>query len=261
MSKTHLALLLVVASACADNRTFYDADAGAEVEGVSCLPNLDGLIERSEMPTQLGNPVSFLVSQNASIDLSSSELDLRSEFPGESKLPLIAESTLGKWFQDDFPSGSITVPLSIGGENLGILESTEVAVRLLGIVSTLPDHTLLRYESPIDLYRFPLSVGSTWSSTSAVTGTFAAVPYNGTDSYAVEVLSRDIVYLPHLRFSDAYRVHTEVVNDSGAAGVVTTRQQISLISECFGEIARVVSQENENAATFTSAAELWRFSL
>ena len=167
----------------------------------------------------------------------------------------------GQWFADEFPADSIIVPLSAAGDSFAVLRSTESAVSLLGIASVAQDYTLLQYQSPIDLYRFPLRVGDTWESRSAVTGTLAAVPYNGTDTYEILVASHDTVSLPHLRFTDALRVHTAITSDSGAAGVVVSRQQISLLSECFGEITRVVSQDGDTAPNMTTAAELWRFSL
>jgi hypothetical protein len=205
--------------------------------------------------------VPYLVAQNTMVSLSGSEIDLRDEFPGEQKIDLVALPLAGQWFADQFAADSIVVPLSGAGDSLGILRFTESALKLDGIVSVLEGHTILHYESPIDLYRFPIEVGSSWKSESAVTGTLASVPYNGTDSYQVSVPSMASVLLPHLRFTSAYRVHTTVTSDSGAAGVVVTRQQISLLSECFGEITRALSQDNESNPNFTAAVELWRFSL
>ncbi len=260
--RTLLPLLLVFgAQACADNRTPYGPDAGEGQPAIDCLPNLDGAFDRAELPSALRNAASYLVSQNTTIDLQGSEIDLRAEFSGEEKLELAALPLLGQWFASEFDADSIVVPLSGAGDTLGVLRFSESALQLLGIVSTLEGHTLLHYQSPIDLYRFPFQVGSSWTSESSVTGTLASVPYVGTDTYEVSVPSMDAVLLPHLRFNSAYRVQTTVTSDSGAAGVVITRQQTSLLSECFGEITRALSQDNESDPNFTAAAELWRFSL
>jgi hypothetical protein len=258
-----LALLLGIVGmlGCADNLTPHGADGAAEQELFDCLPNLDGVFEQSEMPVQLRNAVPFLVAQNATVDLRGNEIDLRNEIAGEEKLDLVALPLEGQWFADEFAPGNIVVPLSGAGDTLGVLRLTESALLLEGIVSTQEGHTLLHYQSPIELYRFPLAVGSSWTSESAVSGTLASVPYNGSDTYEVSVPSTAAVLLPHLRFQSAYRVHTTVTSDSGAAGVIVTRQQISLLSECFGEITRALSQDNENDINFTAASELWRFSL
>jgi hypothetical protein len=245
-----LALALAVL-ACSDNRTPYSPDGGSDDPlTFSCLPNLDGLLERSELPTQLRNAVPYLVAQNTNVDLSGNEIDLRSEIPGEEKLDLVALPLEGQWFENEFPADSIIVPLSGAGDTLGVLQQSESSLSLLGIVSTLEGHTLLHYQDPIDLYRFPIAVGRSWTSTSTVT-----------DTYEVSVPSTHILLLPHLRFTSTYRVDTTVTSDSGAAGVIITRQQISLLSECFGEITRALSQDNESDPNFTAAAELWRFSL
>jgi hypothetical protein len=255
-----LALNILIAG-CADNRTPYGVDGGATPTGVRCVPNLDGLLERSEMPTALRNAVPYLVAQNVNVDLGGDEINLRNEIPGEEKLDLVALPLEGQWFADEFEPDSIVVPLSGAGDTLGVLRVADASLTLLGIVSTLEGRTLLHYQSPIELYRFPIMQGSSWTSQSTVSGTLASVPYNGTDTYEVSVPSMHTLLLPHLRFTSAYRVHTTVTSDSGAAGVTVTRQQISLLSECFGEITRALSQDNENNINFTAAAELWRFSL
>ena len=261
MRRLALLIGILCGTGCADNLTPYGADGGSEPDPFACVPNLDGLFEQSEMPTQLRNAVPYLVAQNTNVNLAGDEIDLRSEIAGEEKLNLVALPLEGQWFADEFAADSILVPLSSAGDTLGVLRSTTSALLLEGIVSKQEGHTLLHYQSPIELYRFPLRVGSTWTSSSTVTGTLASVPYNGSDTYEVNVANTSRVLLPHLRFESAYRVHTKVTSDSGAAGVVVTRQQISLLSECFGEITRALSQDNENDSNFTAASELWRFSL
>ncbi|MBL4634372.1 MAG: hypothetical protein JKY56_10900, partial [Kofleriaceae bacterium] len=182
-------LAVIAALGCSENRTPFGLDAGAEPPALDCLPNLDGVLERGEMPTQLNNPVAYLVAQEASVDLSSNAIELRNEFPGEVKIDLVAKSLADTWFADEFPADSIRVPLSSSGDTFAILRSSESSVSLLGIASEQSGHTLLHYQIPIDLYRFPMQVGSSWSSTSAVIGTLAAVPYNGTDAYETTVES------------------------------------------------------------------------
>lgn len=252
-------ILVVLLGACYDNRTPLPPDGG-DSPASTCFPNLDNTLERSEMPTQLGR-VEYLLARDVTVDLAGNDLDLRSEFPGQQKLGFQASELGNFWFADEFPVGSIVVSLGADGESLGILRSNNEGIQLVGIASVDPNHTLLHYQSPIDLYRFPMRVGQSFTTQSAVTGTLAAVPYNGSDRYEVSVGDITSVDLPHLRFTHNFRVHTKVTSDSGSAGVVLVHQQLSLISECFGEIARVVSQDNESDPNFSQAAELWRFSL
>jgi len=261
MKLLSLTLVLCCSTACSENRTPYGPDAGLQPEVLSCVPNLDGVLSRDEMPTLLSTEVDYLISRGTAVDLSDDEIDLSAEYDGEAKQAVTAEPIAGQWFASDFPADGIVVQLSRIGDTFAILRSTENAISLLGIASELEDHTLLKYQSPIDLYRFPMREGDSWQQESAVLGTLASVPYNGSDQYRVAVGSRVSVSLPHLRFTSARRVQTSITSDSGAAGVVVTRQQVSLLSECFGEVTRVVSQDNESATNFTTAAELWRFSL
>ncbi len=255
-----LPLVAQTLAACSDNRTPFGPDGGPPPTS-DCLPDLDDQLTRAEMPTFLGTVVSYLVAQNTTVDTSGSDLDLSAQVAGERKYALEASALGEQWFAAEFPASSIVVPLDFEGQAVGILQSSDEAIRLVGIASTQEDYTLLHYQTPIDLYRFPLTVGQSFVTESAVVGQFEAVPYNGSDRYAVEVTSIDSVALPHLRFTHSFRVHTEVTSDSGAAGLVIKRQQLSLVSECFGEIARVVSQDDESEANFSDAAELWRFSL
>ncbi|MCP4448548.1 MAG: hypothetical protein GY811_24910 [Myxococcales bacterium] len=261
MKVLSLSLLAIAALGCSENRTPYGPDAGSAPAALECFPNLDGVLERSEMPALVDTAVSYLISEGTNIVQGSDELDLRSEFAGEQKISIQARRIGEQWFADSFPADGIVMPLSGAQDTFAILRSTDSTVRLLGIASELADHTLLIYESPIDIFRFPMEVGKRWENQSAVTGTLAAVPYNGTDTYEVAVEAMQAVSLPHLRFARAHKLRTRITSDSGAAGLVVTRQQISLLSECFGEITRIVSLDGDSADDFSRAAELWRFSL
>jgi hypothetical protein len=261
MRQIPLVLALLAPLGCSDNRTPYGPDAGEGGDVFACLPDLDGVLTREEMPTVLGNPVSFLIANDVQVNLGGEEWQLRGQLPGEIKQELVALPLAGYWFESDFPGDSIVVALDSSRQSFGILQDRDAAISLIGIASSLADHTLLHYQDPIDLYRFPLQVGKSWTASSAVTGTFEAVPYNGSDTYEVSVDGAGIASLPHLRFSAAMRVRTQVTSDSGAAGVVVVRQQTSLVSECFGEIARALSNDDETNRDFTTARELWRFSL
>jgi hypothetical protein len=67
--------------------------------------------------------------------------------------------------------------------------------------------------------------------------------------------------LPHLTFTDAYRVRTKVTVEPAVGGVTVTRRQVSFLFECFGEVARATSRDDEALEDFTQAAEVRRFSL
>ena len=63
--------------------------------------------------------------------------------------------------------------------------------------------------------------------------------------------------LPQLTFDQVHRVRTKVTVEP-AVGATVVRRQVSFFAECFGEVARVTSQNDEPEADFTTAAELRR---
>jgi hypothetical protein len=63
--------------------------------------------------------------------------------------------------------------------------------------------------------------------------------------------------LPQLIFTDALRVRTRVLLQP-AVGTATSRRQTSYFFECFAEVARAVSLDDEPNEDFTVASEVWR---
>ena len=43
-------------------------------------------------------------------------------------------------------------------------------------------------------------------------------------------------------------------------GIYTTKYTDTFVTECFGTVGTLVSNDNETSVEFSSAAELWRFS-
>ena len=84
--KTLIAIVLLVAAlGCSENRTPYGPDAGDAVGPLACLPNLDGQLERSEMPTQLDTAVPYLVAEDATVDVSRQRGQPSQRIPRRSK--------------------------------------------------------------------------------------------------------------------------------------------------------------------------------
>ena len=69
-----------------------------------------------------------------------------------------------------------------------------------------------------------------------------------------------LLALPYITFSQTLRVKT-LVTVEPIAGAKTTRRQVSYFFECFGEVARIASANNEPAEDFTEAAEFRRLGL
>jgi hypothetical protein len=146
-------------------------------------------------------------------------------------------------------------------KTLGVFRLSEDALELLGYASETPNQTILVYDKPVALLRFPLSLDDGWVTTGrVVNGTFDHLPIAETDTYKISVDARGVVVLPYLRLQNSLRVRVEL--DQLLPGGVSTHT-ISLIyfRECVGEVGRMVSRPNESDPNFTQAAIFRRLAL
>ncbi|MGM0557661.1 MAG: hypothetical protein ACQEVA_14855 [Myxococcota bacterium] len=256
-----------------DNQPEYQAYEPTQPEPLDCVPNLDGRIQPSELTPQVGVPVRFLVSpaaQTRSVDLEGRTLssgrrvwDWSEQIPTDREAIIEAEPVQEQWFADSFPSGAFVVPFDLGESTKAVYTRDEQALRLHGIASAQQDppegRTLLTYETPVELYRFPIEPGKQWVSTGVVNdATVRGVPYAGRDIYEVEVAAIGELMLPNITFDEAHKVNTKVTIQPAAGQSVTSRQT-SFLFECFGEVARATSQEGEENPNFETATEVRRF--
>ncbi len=274
--------LLILALACGENVTplpdrpmYENPDAGV----LSCVPNLDGRIDPTELEAAIGIPVTLLVSPagvERPVDLVGQIVDeqrvwdFATDYADSSLARLEAAPVEGQWFEAEFPADGtpgtrFVTPIDAGGTTVGIYRKNDSALSLLGVASSLPDppegRTLLVYDTPIALYRFPIEAGAAHVSTGEVSGgTLRGLPYAGRDIYEVEVRSTGRIELPDLAFDQALRVDVRVTVEP-AVGAATSRRQVSFLFECFGEVARATSRPDETEIDFTTAAELRRLSL
>ncbi|MBX3216276.1 MAG: hypothetical protein KF850_29825 [Labilithrix sp.] len=282
MRRTSLPLLgsalVVVVAACGDNETpppEKNAYASAEPEPLPCVPNLDGKIEARELSPQLGVTATYLVSPagtERAVDLVGTERDgkrswsLGLDFADDQVARIAAQKLEGKWYAAEFAglTDAFVTPIDAGGLTEGVYTHDESAFSLHGVASASPDgpnKTLLKYDRPIALYRFPLAPGVTYSTTGEVrNGTFRGLPYAGRDTYEVRVDAAGELSLPDFTVTQALRVRTKVTI-SPAAGQVTTQRQTSFLFECLGELARATSKLDEPDEDFTTATELRRLGL
>jgi hypothetical protein len=275
----HRALLAPISAAsiaalasCADPISYPPVDAG-DAGPFTCLPNLDGQIDASELQAAIGVPVTYLVSAPGSNPM----VDLAGQVDGSgnriwdfsqsiaSDVPVtIAASTLdGKWYQASYPAAQWWAPIDIGNSVDGIYDADSQAIYLLGIASStdkMPTggKTLIVYDAPVTLYRFPMMPGSSWISTGHVTGgMLKGLPYAGTDTYDVSDVAVGQMNLHDYTFTQVHRVRT-TVTVAPSAGMSAVTRQDSFMFECFGEIVRATSKVGETKDDFTTAAEVRR---
>lgn len=270
-------LLLVTAGCAGENLTEYETPAPYEPvpgETPACLPNLDGRIDGAEMPLTFGLPVHYRVTQageERTVDVSGidngdgTEWDWSYAAPNDALFTVQPAPLAGRWFEESFPGGEFVLPVDPGATTLAVYSRIGDAIRLHGVASAeeQPDtgKTLLPYEEPIDLYRFPLEPGATWTVTGTVYGgTWNGVPYGGWDEYEVSVDARGRLALPELVFEEAHRVRTNLTVQP-AYGYASSRKLVSWMFECFGEVARAQSRLDEDEEDFTVASEVRRLGI
>lgn len=273
-----VAALLALAACAGDNET-HPADATAYDAGPSaalaCVPNLDGKIEANELQAAIGVPARYLVSaagKSRTVDLVGKVdaegrrvWDMSATSLDDQAAVIRAQAIDGKWYAASFPGAKFVAPFDAGDAIEAIYSSDAHAIYLLGLASTTADppegRTLYVYDAPIALYRFPLAAGVHYTQTGKATNaTLRGLPFAATDTYDVSVDAAGTVILPELTFTQALRVRTQLTI-SPAVGKVTTQRQVSFFFECFGEVARATSANDEPTDDFSTAVEIRRLGL
>lgn len=259
-------LLLLCVAACDANLTPQPAPP-APVP--SCVPDRDGVIDATEIPIALGVTIDeYVSSSQKTIDQAGTGTprtwDFSMEYGDDTRVAVGPTALDTQWFAASFPGGQFVA--DAGGGKDGVYAKDDTALWLYGLAShdmTPPSgKTILRYDAPVAVLRFPLHDGDAWTETGHVTsGTLDGLPYVGTDTYEIAVDGLGTVDVPYVRFDPALRVRTHVTVAPAAGGTTISRRQTQFFFECFGEITRAESKPNEPAPDFTLAATLRRFAL
>nr|MBA3819195.1 hypothetical protein [Deltaproteobacteria bacterium] len=190
--------------------------------------------------------------------------DLSEERADDTVIALGPTPLKDQWYADEFPGGELVVDGGFGLD--GVYHQDEQALWLDGTASRemapAGGRTLIRYATPIPVLRFPIVDGDTYTSTGQIMGgTVAGLPFLGSDAVTVDVTGDGRLELPYVRFSPVLRVRTHVVRTPSTGTPVVGRRQALFLFECFGEIARAESRQDEPDADFTTAVYLRRFAL
>jgi hypothetical protein len=268
-------LVLTVSFGCGPNVTHPPPQAyqPATPETLTCIPDLDGTITAAYMQPALGIPENFLVSAAGTqpqvdlvgqVDSAGHRVwDWSASSATDQALQIEATSLSGKPYASSFPSGQFAVPFDAAKTLDAIYVEDSQAISLLGIASSqsTSNPTLLAYQQPVPVYQFPMQVGATWTSVGAVVnGSLQGLPYAGQDTYQVSVDSSGDLELPDLGFQQVLKVSTALTTVPVAGNPVTVRQ-VSFLFQCFGEVARATSLNNETNPNFTTASEVRRLGL
>ena len=284
-----LALLPFALFACGgDNQTFPTKhepyDGGAAIP-LSCLPNLDGVIDANELAPTLDQDASYIVSpplpatatEGPYVNTAGSVndegrriWDWSRDDPSNLVAKLRAVPLADQWYANRFPGGQFALPADLAGRLIGIYSHDDTALRLHGVASSEENppegQTLMIYEQPIDFFPFPLTVGKKWTQTGVVTnGTLQGLsPWSQEDVYEVDVDAAGELRLPDFTFKQVLRVSTLVtVKPKAGSKQGYSQRQVSFVFECFGEVARATSllfadPAEDPGRDFTAAKETRR---
>ncbi|MDB4958723.1 MAG: hypothetical protein JWO36_6292 [Myxococcales bacterium] len=231
----------------------------------SCVPNRDGQITAAELPIALGATVDYYTGANRTVDLAGKNgIWNFSEERADDTVVALGPIVLGaQWYAPQFPTGEFAVD---GGGGLdGIYHQDDRGLWLDGTASRDPapaTKTLIRYAQPITVLRFPITDGQSFTVIGAIDGTISGLPFIGTDTVDVEVAGTGRLDVPYVQFSPVLRVRTHVARKATAGGApAVQRRTTSFLFECFGEVTRADSKQDEVSPDFTVAASLRRFAL
>jgi hypothetical protein len=231
----------------------------------SCVPNRDGQITADELPIALGATVTYYVGTNRTIAQTGTSWKLDEELREDDVVELGPVGLGSQWYAALFTSGQFVVDAGSGLD--GIYHQDAQALWLDGIAShdesPAGGKTVVVYSPPVAVLRFPVVAGQSFTTTTALTGaTINGLPFNGTDELTVEVIGSGTLLVPYVEFSPVLRVRTHALRKANAGGVPAVGRRTTIfLFECFGEVTRAESRQDETNPDFTSAAYLRRFAL
>jgi hypothetical protein len=245
-------LLLLALAACGTNETPQPDPVPTLPE---CVPNRDGTITADELPIAIGATLTYYTSANA----TNVGYDMSQENANDQVVALGPVALGAQWYASKFPSGQFVV--DAGGGIDGIYHQDAQALWLDGTASQAQgaSQTLIVYPTPLPVLRFPLTVGEAYSATVNYSATIDGLPFNGSDELDVDVPDSGRLDVPYVQFSPTLRVREKAVRTAGATSI--TKRTTLFLFECFGEVARAESKQDETNPDFTTAAYLRRFAL
>jgi hypothetical protein len=231
-----------------------------------CAPDNDGTITREETPLVAGAKALYLTALKAPVNTAGQGSDPKDKLwdfsgslAGDHSTLIETQVMEGKWFSPKFPGASYAVRLSDTEDLLGVFEVTSNSLLLRGVVSPTDglQRTELTYNPPVTVLSFPMKLGASWTTQSTVTGLASGVASSYFENYQSKIDMGGKVKTPFGEFP-ALRINLLMTRTFGA--IITTKRTFAFSSECYGTVARVVSNDNELNAEFSTAAELSRLS-
>ncbi|MCC7539611.1 MAG: hypothetical protein IT379_25540 [Deltaproteobacteria bacterium] len=264
----------VVACGPVEPRAFVPGDGSppplVDAGQPACRGNGDGVVARDEVVFAPGVEVRYRVNPPG----TTITLDVDGEVGadglrvwdfsslGGDLYPLTLVTAADRWFASSFPAADYAARLDPRDTVLGVYDASDGELALLGAAGEDESSgTLLAYDQPVPLLRFPLTLGASWSTEAVVMdGRVGGAPVASRDRYDVTVDAVGEMRLGILTFSSVLRVRVEIVQ-TFPAGPGVRRIQYLWLAECYGEVARATSRDGEVDPSFGEAVELRRLGL
>jgi hypothetical protein len=236
---------------------------------VVCRGNRDGTIARNEVVFVPGVEVRYRINPPGTLArVSPRGVDVGGvrtwDFTDGSgdAVTLTLSTSEGQWWLPRFPTAQYASRLDPRSPNLGVYRAGDTSVELLGLVAPMESTmTVVPYEPGVSVLRFPLALGMNWTAESTTSNAqVEGTPVASRDRYSFLVDARGTVRLPDLTFTDALRVRIELTQAFPAGPGVRKIQYLWMV-ECYGEVARMTSQDGEVDPDFTMATEFRRLGL
>ncbi|MDY0002743.1 MAG: hypothetical protein RBU30_15710 [Polyangia bacterium] len=241
---------------------------GGHPDAGGCQYVDDGVINRQELVIEVGLGATYRVNQTSPV-----AVDLVGQMSGGEPLWDFTSSTspdrsvvdellpvAGTWFASDFPDATYSALIDESTGTLGVYRVTPDAVSMLGIVSQEENKTILTYDPPVDLMRFPIELGDSYIVETTSSGYYNWTMTTLEETYELTVDARGRVVVPAGSFH-ALRLRTDFTQHIPYTMIWVERIIYVWVTECFGVVARVRSEDDETEPLFTSAAELRRMTL
>ncbi len=258
---------------------------GGVLPTMPCQPNYDGVITKDELPFGPGFEAVFRVTQD--VDPFSSEPACKADgsdcawdlvdLDGETEEVTVKTWPIeDQWFAEEEAFEGATyvskvgeIKLSLGfvelcnQTQLGVFKVTTYALELLGLVSEEEDdRTLLVFDPPVEMVRFPLEVGAAWKIETEAKGPLcnSMMDYTIPQTYEFVVDKAGSMKVPYGDFEHVLRVNTRIRRHM-AVGVTPSRIRThTFFSECFTAVAVSSSEEGDDLEEFEKASEVRRLS-
>ena len=248
----------------------------------TCLPNDDGVVTRDEVVPVFGAIASYLANADGTtvpVDVDGvADPDAPGLFvwdfrdgPRDVRVGLpVARMPTDAWYAPSFPP-DVTYVTPLGPQTpdiLGVFRLRGSELEMLGLASREggPGRTLLVYDAPVALYRFPLERGRAWTvEASFRDARIQGAPQAGVETYRFTIDRAGKVILPNFTFTSVLRIRLDLtqtfVVSQGANTLHSTHY--FYFTECVGEVARIVGPLTPEtpAPPVTTAREFRRLGL